>query len=124
MANNESGEGHPPLSAQVADKLLDLLSKDDGFRELFAKDPIAALAKAGHPPAQALVDGGAYSPAAFTCMVTRAIAPKDEIEAARLEIRSVLTSASSHTNPHYFEAGRIGEATSGFGDGGTPSSDS
>lgn len=122
MANIESGDGHPPLSAEVADRLLDLLSRDDGFRDLFAKDPIAALAQAGHPPAQALVDGGAYSTTAFTCMVTATIAPKAEIEAARLEIRNVLTSTSSHTNPHCFEAGRIGEATSGFNEGGNTTS--
>lgn len=116
MANTESG-GHTPLSAEVADKLLDLLSKDDDFRQLFQKDPTAALAKAGHPPAQAMVASGDYSPTAYGCMVTANVAPAAEIEAARLEIKGMLTSAASHTNPHCFEAGALGAAARAKGGG-------
>ena len=38
----------PALEPQVANKLLDLLSTDDSFRDLFAKDTKAALAIAGY----------------------------------------------------------------------------
>lgn len=121
MANTESGDGHPPLSPEVADKLLDLLSKDNDFRALFQKDPTAALAQVGHPQAQLLVGKGDYSPSAFGCMVVANIAPKAEIDAARNEIKNFLTSAASHTNPHCFEAGRI-ESSLRPGDDNNPSS--
>ena len=107
MANQKSGEGHSPLSPEVVDKLLDLLSSDNDFRNLFQKDATAALAKAGHPPAKEMVATGQYSPTAFGCMAASKVAPAAEIQAARAEIKSFLTSQSSHTNPHCFEAGQI-----------------
>lgn len=118
MANNESG-GHTPLSAEVADKLLDLLSKDNDFRQLFQKDATAALAQAGHAPAQEMIASGSYSPTAYGCMAAANIATKAEIEAARLEIKGMLTSAASHTNPHCFETGLLGAEARAKGIGGT-----
>ncbi|MGH8083568.1 MAG: NHLP-related RiPP peptide, partial [Lysobacter sp.] len=113
--------GHKPLSPEVVDKLLDLLSHDNEFRKLFQKDATAALAKAGHPPAQEMVAKGSYSPSAFGCMATANVAPAAEIQAARVEIKSFLTSDASHTNPHCFEAGQI-ESTLRSIDKGNPTS--
>ena len=49
MANNK-GTPPAPLHPQVARKLLDLLSTDDDFRNLFKRDAHAALVQAGYVP--------------------------------------------------------------------------
>ena len=49
MANNK-GTPPAPLHPQVARKLLDLLSTDDDFRDLFKRDAHAALVQAGYVP--------------------------------------------------------------------------
>ncbi|MFC3552402.1 NHLP-related RiPP peptide [Lysobacter cavernae] len=99
---------HQPLETDVADKLLDLLSSDDDFRDLFQRDPTAALAQAGHVPALDLMaSGGDYSSNAFACMTTVEIASKEQIGGARDTLRETLTSKGSHTDPHRFDAGNI-----------------
>ncbi len=52
MENSDSPTSS--LDANTADKLLDLLSNDDSYRELFSKDPATALASIGykHPSDQ------------------------------------------------------------------------
>ena len=92
------GGEHTPFDPAVADKLLELLSTDNDFRDLFAKDPVAAVRKAGHDiPEDALM----------ACMTTVQIAPKEEIAQARALIKDFLTSAAAYNNPHCFEGGRI-----------------
>ncbi|MBW8807376.1 NHLP-related RiPP peptide [Lysobacter capsici] len=92
------GGEHKPFDPAVADKLLELLSTDNDFRDLFAKDPEAAVRKAGHD----IPEG-----AAMACMSTVQVAPKEEIAQARALIKAFLTSAAAYNNPHCFEAGRI-----------------
>ena len=99
---NDNSKGHPPLDPKVADKLLDKLGNDDHFRELFVQDPAAALGRVGLAPAQtkaALSD--------TSCMMVANIAPKEEIQASRDELRSYLTSQDTHTVVHCFEAGSV-----------------
>lgn len=98
MATKKTGGEHPPLDVRTADKLLDLLSTDNEFRRLFKRDPHAALKEIGHelPPGTTL-----------TCMSVNRIAPKQEIEASRKQIKSQLTAQGMYNVPHCFEAGMI-----------------
>lgn len=50
MATKQGQGPEEPLDPKVVTKLLDLLSTDDGFRELFQKDAHAALVEAGYKP--------------------------------------------------------------------------
>jgi putative modified peptide len=45
---NQKGPPPAPLHPNVARKLLDLLSSDDDFRDLFQRDAHAALVQAGY----------------------------------------------------------------------------
>lgn len=47
---NQKGPPPAPLHPNVARKLLDLLSSDDDFRDLFKRDAHAALVQAGYVP--------------------------------------------------------------------------
>lgn len=99
---------HEPLQPEVADKLLEKLSSDDDFRDLFQRDATAALAQVGHPPAQKLVASGSYYPTdAFACMTTTQLASKDAISQARQQLTGTLTGSGSHTDPHRFDSGNI-----------------
>lgn len=100
MVDKKAGGEHPPMEPQIADKLLELLSSDDEFRDLFVRDRVAALAQVGYPePANATIE----------CTSVSGIASKEEIAAAREELQRHLTSSASLTNPHCFEAGKIAE---------------
>lgn len=99
---------HEPLQPKVADKLLEMLSSDDDFRDLFQRDATAALAQVGHPPAQKLVASGRYSPNdSFACMATNQLASKDALSQARQQLVGTLTGSGSHTDPHRFDAGNV-----------------
>lgn len=101
MANTPKGSGHPPLEPQTADKLLDLLSTSDDFRERFTRDPTTALAEVGYQVPQDVTP---------TCMAAEQLAPKEEIAAAREQLKSMLMSSSAYFVPHSMEAGRIDAA--------------
>lgn len=102
-----AGAKSAPLDPKVADKLLDLLSTDNEFRQLFKKDPLAALVKAGHrgPPFTPPGPPGTRPP--VMCLSVNYIAPKQEVAVAREELKRYLTSQAYLTNPHCFEAGKI-----------------
>ena len=101
MTEQKGGAGHSPLDAAAADRLLDLLSSDDEFRKLFTVDRRAAFAQVGYPdPANETIQ----------CNSVANIASKEEIAAAREELRKYLTSRIGMTNPHCFEAGKILDA--------------
>ena len=87
MSNQNPGGRPAPLTPKVADRLLELLASDDQFRDLFARDPAAALIQAGH---QANADDLATLKRQLK---VRQLAPKEAIAAARDEIRASLTSA-------------------------------
>ncbi len=85
--------GPPPLEAKVAVRLLDLLSTDDEFRELFARDAKAALIFAGYVQ-PAAVDGiTAAGPG--DCMQIRAsdrLASKEQIIRERVKLERTLNA--------------------------------
>ena len=93
-----------PLNAELADRLLDLLSTDDLFRERFQRDHLEALRSIGYEsPAPGLMTAcgtvPASQPEAFRdCKVTE-LAPKEAIAAARGEIRAMLTKGLSQQTP-------------------------
>jgi putative modified peptide len=93
-----------PLNAELADRLLDLLSTDDLFRERFQRDHLSALHSIGYEsPAPGLMTAcgavPAAQPEAFReCKVTE-LAPKEAIAAARDEIRTMLLRGLTQTTP-------------------------
>jgi putative modified peptide len=93
-----------PLDPQIADRLLDLLSTDDSFRERFEHDPRAALHEIGYEspmPAKMTACGSLPAPdpeALIDCKVEN-LATKEAIAAARDEIRAMLTSGMAQTPP-------------------------
>lgn len=93
-----------PLDSAVADRLLDLLSTDDLFRERFQRDHIAALRTIGYEsptPGQMTACGTlpVAQPEPFSsCKVTQ-LAPKDAIAGARTEIRAMLMRGLDQTTP-------------------------
>ena len=66
-----------PLPAQVVDQLLDLLSTDDSFRELFERNPEAAFERLGYPP----------TPGQLECCKPGQLASKEVIENTRDTMR-------------------------------------
>ncbi|SBV37754.1 conserved hypothetical protein [uncultured Stenotrophomonas sp.] len=106
--NNEgSAAGHPGLDAVTADTLLEKLSSDDAFRELFNANPILALAELGVDAAQALAPQAPSADDPFYCMTTNQLASKEEIAAARIELQAHLTKAGNQTVIFCFEADKI-----------------
>lgn len=94
--------GHPALSGAIADKLLDKLSNDDGFRDMFSSDPAGALRTVGQTDslARASLDGQ-------SCLMVNNLASKEEIQKSRDQLRDYLTSSGTHTVVFCFEAGEV-----------------
>jgi putative modified peptide len=93
-----------PLSAEIADRLLDLLSTDDPFRAQFQTDPLAALRSIGyHSPLPGKMTACGLAPAAqlqpFADCKVENLADKDTIRASRSEIRTMLTAGLAQTAP-------------------------
>lgn len=98
MKESQEKAGHPPMEAEAADKLLELLSTDDEFRKLFAHDRQKALEQVGYPAA------GEKS---IQCTTVRQMASKEEIAAARDELKSYLTSSAAMTVVFCFETDQV-----------------
>ena len=93
-----------PLPVEVADRLLDLLSSDDLFRERFQRDHLAALRSIGYEsptPGQMTACGAvpAAQPEAFRDCKVRQLASKEAIAAAREEIMGMLMKGLAQTTP-------------------------
>lgn len=88
------------LSPEVADALLDRLSSDDAFRELFQNNPRAALKQVGYAPpddakkrSASLAAGESLGGDAGMCLSNmNGLADKEAIKAGRDEMRAYLTS--------------------------------
>lgn len=97
MTSNQASQ---PIDPAVVDELLDRLSSDDSFRDLFATDPRAALAQIGH-----------VAPAddPLLCAQTTVLAPKEEIAAARKALHAYLSGDCQGVMSviFNFEAGKI-----------------
>ncbi len=71
---------------KVIDALLDKLSHDDGFRDLFQSDPRSALAQVGHITPDELVGVSAKDP--VLCVTTNSLASKEDIQSGREKLQS------------------------------------
>lgn len=87
MANN--------FSREVADTLLDKLSSDDHFRDLFARNPRAALHQIGYDTPKEL-EGIAGSDPIICLKSSGTLASKEQIRAARSSLQEQLTSSVFH----------------------------
>lgn len=93
-----------PLEARIADRLLDLLSTDDGFRDRFQRDHLSALAEIGYVPQEpgAMTACGlaiAAQPEPFAGCKVHKLASKQQIAHARVEIRAMLLSGLAQETP-------------------------
>ncbi|OHE84806.1 MAG: hypothetical protein A2579_10300 [Lysobacterales bacterium RIFOXYD1_FULL_69_11] len=93
-----------PLEARIADRLLDLLSTDDSFRDRFQRDHLSALAEIGYVPQEpgAMTACGlavAAQPEPFAECKVRQLASKEVIAEAREGIRNMLLRGLAHTTP-------------------------
>lgn len=91
------------IPADVVDRLLDLLSTDDCFRQLFAQNRHAALVQAGCVLSEERLR--AASP--FRCLTVDRLAGKEAIAGAREELRAHLLADAAYNNPHALEAGAM-----------------
>lgn len=95
VATKNPGTPAAPVALEpaIADRLLDLLSTDNGFRRAFRKDPVAALLQIGHAPRTQDVDAElAYL---RTSLTVERLATKERIARSREEIRKMLTHGLS-----------------------------
>jgi putative modified peptide len=88
--------GPAGLTAEVADRLLDLLSTDDAFRAQFVADPSAALRVAGYV-APANSDENFADPG--QCLLVTALASKEQIASARDTLNGSLMSIFGFSAP-------------------------
>lgn len=100
MATNKTAG----LDEHVADKLLQLLGDNDEFRELFQKDPQAALMQIGYTSPDESQDAttakASSSQQSITdCCSVQQLASKESIRAAHNELRTMLLSGLSQTAP-------------------------
>jgi len=102
MANQSNGDTSVTLPAEVADRLLDLLSSDDDFRNLFSSDPARALVKAGFDQGKL-----AELEALKVCLKVSSLAPKEVLRSSRDRIRGTLTSGIN-MQPIILDAGTTG----------------
>lgn len=89
------------LSAEQADKLLELLGSDDDFRAQFAADPVRALASVGYtgPAARLGGDDPTASIAPFATCSVENLATKDVIAQSRERLRQDLMQGLAYTTP-------------------------
>ncbi len=89
------------LSAELADRLLDLLSTDDAFRERFRKNPTAQLVAIGYESSLATVAtaSAAIPPAPFEFCEIGVLASKEAITRARNELKTALMNGLAYTTP-------------------------
>jgi len=95
---NEKGQPPAPLHPHVAKKLLDLLSTDDEFRDLFKRDAHAALVQAGYGAPEGSDPLLASSVSGGDCMQLGAgdeLASKEQIAQDRIKLESSLSLIQS-----------------------------
>ncbi|AZR36814.1 NHLP-related RiPP peptide [Xanthomonas vasicola] len=97
---------HRPFDASTADRLLELLSNNDDFRDCFQSNPAQALAQigiAGTSADKSVPSAGEH----YYCMTTNQLASKQDIALARAELQSYLTEKTNHTVIFAFDSESI-----------------
>ncbi len=91
-----------PLDAEIADRLLDLLSTDDSFRARFQEDHLSALSTLGYAPPKAQMTACGLTlskPEPFADCKVHDLASKEVISSARSEIKAMLVKGLAHNVP-------------------------
>lgn len=91
---NQKGPAPAPLHPNVARKLLDLLSTDDDFRDLFQRDAHAALVQAGYQAPPGTEPSMAASLSGGNCMQLEphaTLASKEQIQASRAKLEKSMS---------------------------------
>ncbi|XQA64923.1 NHLP-related RiPP peptide [Xanthomonas sacchari] len=92
---------HVPLSYNTAYKLIELLSRDDDFRQFFQENPKRALEFAG-------VSREVSSAAVMAkCVLATDLASKEEFSASKEKILEYLTSKTAYHVVHSFDSGNL-----------------
>lgn len=104
------GNGPAPLDPKVIKTLLDLLSTDDDFRNLFQKDASAALLRAGYKPSatEGMRTGLAAPTLAGNCLQmksTDSLASKEDISRERVKLEQSLNAVQHFVCPAELLAG-------------------
>lgn len=105
MAKNENGPA--PLHPHVARKLLDLLSTDDDFRDLFQRDAHAALVQAGYEAPEGLDPTQASALSGGDCMQlqpSEALASKAKIAEHRAKLEKSMSMIQGFGAPNELKA--------------------
>ena len=85
------------FSPEVADKLLDKLSTDQQFRDLFEKNPRMALKQVGHETPEADRDFKGQDPVMCACNLgPKGLASMEEIRASREKLKASLTATQAY----------------------------
>ena len=84
------------LSEELVDQLLDKLSSDNEFRDVFQKSPRIALAYLGHDAAAYASDN---DKGAWACMSCEKLASAADIKKSRNALRKQLLSAQATQHP-------------------------
>jgi putative modified peptide len=93
------------IDPKLADRLLDLLSTDDAFRQLFQTSPQAALRSIGYQPHPASADsflsslGLSHAPEPFSLCEIGHLASKEAIREARIVLRETLVQGLAYNTP-------------------------
>lgn len=80
----------------LVDKLLDKLSSDNEFREVFLRSPRVALAYLGHEGASNASPG---DEGAWSCLQCKQLASPEEIKASRDALRKQLITSLAAQSP-------------------------
>ena len=95
-----------PLGADVADKLLDLLSSDETFRAQFQASPVEALTSIGYISPTFSADASSDLAIPFGACSVVQLANPDLISAAREELKATLMKGMAYHTPT-LEAGTL-----------------
>lgn len=104
---NQKGPPPAPLHPNVARRLLDLLSTDDDFRDLFQRDAHAALLQAGYVPPHGTEPAQASALSGADCLQlsgTDQLASKEQIARDRAKLESATTQIMSFMDSAAFKA--------------------
>lgn len=104
---NQKGPPPAPLRPQVVNKLLDLLSTDDDFRNLFQQDAHAALVQAGYASPAGMAAAEASATSGGDCLQLKAgqqLASKATIAQHKSKLEKSLSMIQGFSAPDELKA--------------------
>ena len=104
---NQKGPPPAPLHPRVVNKLLDLLSTDDDFRDLFKRDAHAALVQAGYEVPEGADASQASALSGADCMqlaTSETLASKEKIAEQRTKLEKTMSMIQGFGSPAELKA--------------------